>query len=276
MPEIVEIDAATLDSLLLSISVLGLLLLIGVGLRLFIPVLRRFFIPAALVGGIVGMVFGPHAFGVVPEAMNNTWASISGILIAIVFAPMLLGQKFPGVKKAAQEAGPHIFYSYFSTFTIVAIPALLTFFIFQPFFNTNALFSTIFEVSWPGGHGTAAGMEGAYSDLGWPDGSSLGLGSATVGLVFGIVAGIVLLNIAARKGQIANYEGTTNGSPSDIMDEAETSQESQSRLRKDSLNNLAFHFSLIGVAVIIGYVLKHFIDMVIEGVPLFPLAMIGG
>lgn len=276
MPDITEIDGGALDSLLLSVSVLGLLLLVGLGLRMVLPVLRRFFIPAALIGGIFGLILGPHVFGVVPEGMTSTWGAIAGLLIAVVFAPMLLGQELPGVKQAAKEAGPHIFYSYFSTFSLVAIPALMTFFLFQPLFNTNALFSTIFEVSWPGGHGTAAGMEEAYADLGWSDGSALGLGSATFGLIFGIVVGMVMLNIAARKGQLINYTGTESFSSSDIMEEDEAQHESRSRLRKSSLDNLAFHFSLIAVAVIIGYVLKHFIDMVLTGVPLFPLAMLGG
>ncbi|GFZ95087.1 sodium/glutamate symporter [Nesterenkonia alkaliphila] len=276
MPDITEIDGAMLNSLLVSISILGLLLLVGVVLRLLIPGLRKFFIPAALIGGLLGLSLGPHALDVVPGDMTSTWGALAGLLIAIVFAPMLLGQELPGVKQAAKEAGPHIFYSYFSSFAIIAVPALMTFFIFQPFFNTNALFSTIFEVSWPGGHGTAAGMEEAYQDLGWQDGSSLGLGAATFGLVFGIIAGMIMLNIAARRGHLVNYTGTAVLTDSDILKDSAATQESRSRLRKASLDNLAFHFSLIGAAIIIGYVLKHFVDMVITGVPLFPLAMIGG
>lgn len=276
MPDITEINADLLNSLLMSITVLGLFLLAGVTLRLLIPALRNLFIPAALIGGLLGLSLGPHVFSVVPEDMNSTWGALAGILIAIVFAPMLLGQELPGVKQAAKEAGPHIFYSYFSTFAIVAIPALLTFLIFQPFFNTNALFSTIIEVSWPGGHGTAAGMEDSYQDLGWQEGSALGLSAATFGLIFGIVAGMIMLNIASRRGHLANYTGTAKLSSTDILEESAATQESRSRLRKASLDNLAFHFSLIGVAVILGYVLKYFIDMIITGVPLFPLAMIGG
>lgn len=276
MPDITEIDGSLLNSLLFSISALGLLLLAGVVLRLAVPALRTFFIPAALIGGIIGLALGPHALGVVPDDMNSTWGALAGVLIAIVFAPMLLGQELPGVKQAAKEAGPHVFYSYFSSFAVVAVPALMTFFLFQPFFNTNALFSTIFEVSWPGGHGTAAGMEEAYRELGWADGSSLGLGSATFGLIFGIVAGMIMLNIAARRGQLVNYSGTSRLAETDILDDDDATQESRSRLRKASLDNLAFHFSLIGVAVLIGYVLKQGIDMLIAGVPLFPLAMIGG
>lgn len=276
MPNLDEINGDQLDTLLVSISALGVLLLLGVLLRALVPVLRRFFIPAALIGGIIGLLLGPSVIGLVPEQVNTTWSGLAGILITIVFAPMLLGQKLPSLKESAKEAAPHIFYSYFSSFAVVAVPALLTFLIFTPVFGTNSLFSTIFEVSWPGGHGTAAGMEESYSALGWEAGSSVALGSATAGLVFGILAGMVLLNIAARKGLLNSGSVKSANTSTDVLDAEKARVESRGRLNPASLDNLAFHFSLIAVAVLIGYVFKTLVDMVIEGVPLFPLAMIGG
>lgn len=276
MPELLPLDGNLLSSLLVAVAGLGILLLLGVLLRALVPVLRRFFIPAALLGGLVGLLLGPYALGWIPESITTTWSGIAGILITIVFAPMLMGERLPKLSDAAKEAAPHVFYSYFSSFAVVAVPALLTFFLFTPLFGTTPIFSTIFEVSWPGGHGTAAGMQEAYSALGWADGSSVALGSATAGLVFGIVAGMVMINIAARKGQLANYSGGTSKAASDILPEDEAMVESTGRLQRASLDNLAFHLSLIAVAVLLGYGLKHFVDMVVTGVPLFPLAMIGG
>ncbi|APX33974.1 hypothetical protein BH708_16075 [Brachybacterium sp. P6-10-X1] len=276
MPELHAIDGDMLGSLLLAASVLGALLLLGVLLRALVPVFRTFFIPSALLGGLIGLLAGPYALGLVPESINTTWSGIAGVLITIVFAPMLMGEQLPKLNEAAREAAPHVFYSYFSSFAVVAVPALLTFFLFTPLFGTTPIFSTIFEVSWPGGHGTAAGMEGAYTALGWADGSSVALGSATAGLVFGIVAGMVMINIAARKGQLKNYRAGTSKAASDILPEHEAQVESTGRLQRASLDNLAFHLSLIAIAVLLGYGMKHVVDMVLTGVPLFPLAMIGG
>lgn len=276
MPDLQPIDGDALESLMLAVAGLGVLLLLGVLLRAVVPVLRRFFIPAALVGGVIGLMFGPYALDVIPDSITSTWSGIAGILITVVFAPMLMGERLPKVKDAAKEAAPHVFYSYFSSFATVAVPALLTVFLFTPLFGTTPLFSTIFEVSWPGGHGTAAGMEEAYTALGWADGSSVALGSATAGLIFGIVAGMIMINIAARKGQLANYTGGSGKAASDVLPQSEAHVESRGRLQRASLDNLAFHVSLVAVAIIIGFVLKHFVDMVITGVPLFPLAMIGG
>lgn len=45
-----------------------------------------------------------------------------------------------------------------------------------------------------------AGMAAVFEELKWMDGASLSVTSATIGLVFGVLGGIVLINIGARKG----------------------------------------------------------------------------
>lgn len=275
MLTIQPVDSGTFDSLMLAIGLLGILLLLGIALRSLVPPLRRYFIPAALIGGIIGIAAGPYGFKLLGEDINSTWAAMPGILISVVFAPMLMGQRLPKFGESVKIAAPMIVYSYFSSFIIVGIPALLTFFLFTPVFGVNPLFSTIFEVSWPGGHGTAAGMTPAYEELGWPDGGSLALGSATAGLLFGIIGGMIMLNVAARRGRLATTREADNSEThSDILPESEV--RSRGRLSKSSLDNLALHVTLIAIAMLIGWGLKFLIDMVVTGVPLFPLAMIGG
>lgn len=278
MPEVLELDTQALNSLLLSMSGLGLLLLAGVLLRMLVPALRRLFLPAALVGGLLGLLLGQYGLGVVPAEMSGTWSSLAGVLISVVFAPMLLGQRIPSLRDTAREASPQIWVSYFSSLVQVAVPALLAVVMLGPVFGTNPLFSTIFEASWSGGHGTAAGMDETWSELGWPEGSSLALFSATVGLVYGVVMGTVLLNIAARRGHLSGSRRSTAtaGPESDILGEPDDGQTTRSRLQTAALSNVAFHASLIAVAILIGYLLKVLVDQVVTGVPLFPLAMIGG
>lgn len=92
MFDLSKIDSATLNSLMLSVAFLGVLLLVGVGLRLAVPLLRKYLIPSALIGGALGLALGPYGFGLVSKELNSTWAAIPGLLIAVVFAPMLMGQ----------------------------------------------------------------------------------------------------------------------------------------------------------------------------------------
>ncbi|MGC2976178.1 sodium/glutamate symporter [Brevibacterium sp. FAM 25378] len=189
---------------------------------------------------------------------------------------MLLGQKLPRIKEVAEDAGPHVWMAWFSTAAQVAIPCLLLFLVFEQGTGTNPLFSTIFEASWSGGHGTAAGMEQAWSALGWEEGTSLALGAATISLIFGILMGTILINIGARRGHLKYLGEKSDAGGSDVLGEEESEGHMVTRLSPQSLSTLGFHFALILVAILIGFGLKTVLDPIITGMPLFPLAMIGG
>ncbi|TQM11765.1 sodium/glutamate symporter [Pseudonocardia kunmingensis] len=270
------LSGGQLSGLMLSVAVLGLFLLLGVLLRYRIPVLKRWFIPASLIGGAVALVLGPHFVGLVPEEMNDTWSAMPGVLVTVVFAPLLMGQAPPKLKDAVGAAAPHVFYSYFSSLVVIGIPALLCALLLEPVFGVNPMFSTIMEISWPGGHGTAGGMAGVFTDLGWADGGDLAIGSATFGLLFGIFGGMVLINIAARRGKLSRRTGGGVPTGSDILDAEQAEVHSVGRISKSSIDNLAYHAALIAAAIVIGWVLQYVIALVIDGVPLFPMAMIGG
>jgi ESS family glutamate:Na+ symporter len=270
------LSGGQLSGLMLAVAVLGLFLLLGVLLRYCIPVLKRWFIPAALLGGAIALVLGPHFAGLIPAEMNETWSAMPGVLVTVVFAPLLMGQAPPKLTNAVGVAAPHVFYSYFSSMLVIGVPALICAVLLEPVFGVNPMFSTIMEISWPGGHGTAGGMIGVFEDLGWDEGGDLAIGSATFGLLFGIFGGMVLINIAARKGKLSRRAGAGARSGSDILDEDQAEIHSVGRIHKSSIDNLAFHAALLAAAIVIGWVLQYVIALVIDGVPLFPLAMIGG
>ena len=86
-----EITGGTLDALIVYVSILGILLLVASWLRLKIPILKKYHIPAALIAGLIGLILGPHFIGLVPKHITSCWSALSGRLIVFVFAPMLMG-----------------------------------------------------------------------------------------------------------------------------------------------------------------------------------------
>ena len=88
-----KIAGATLGNLLYYVSIIGVLLVICTIIRLKIPFLRKAFIPASLLAGIVGMILGPHILGVIPADMMSSIGAIPSHMITIVFACMMLGVK---------------------------------------------------------------------------------------------------------------------------------------------------------------------------------------
>lgn len=65
------VSGSAVTALLFAVTVLGLLILAGVVLRLLIAPLRRLFIPAALVGGILGAALGPYGPGCSPTPWSR-------------------------------------------------------------------------------------------------------------------------------------------------------------------------------------------------------------
>lgn len=99
-----------------------------------------------------------------------------------------------------------------------------------PAFGVSPLFATVLPVGFAGGHGTAGGLTPTYKtvsyvvvlllsfrfnqrflsvidflfpfQLGFPNGGDFGLASATLGLVFSVVCGVMLVNIATHRGWV--------------------------------------------------------------------------
>ncbi|MEV6817549.1 sodium:glutamate symporter [Nocardiopsis dassonvillei] len=271
-----EVGGDAVTTLLFAVTVLGLLVLAGVVLRLLIAPLRRLFVPAALIGGVLGAALGPYGAGLLPEGMTGTWAALPGVLITVVFAPMLIGVRIPDPRRSYHLVAPQLLFGYMGDFLMIGVPVLVCAALLMPFWDVNAMFGTVIEVGWPGGHGTAAGMGPVYAELGWADGGALALAAATAGLVFGIVVGMVLINIGARRGHLRHVGADRGEEAPEVLPEEARSSMGRVTLNKDLVDGLAFHGALIAAAVLIGWVLQYFLGLVIPGVPLFPLAMIGG
>lgn len=273
-----EITGGTLDSVFLYTAILGLLLLVATILRVRIPLLKKLFIPASLVAGILGLILGPHVLGIIPGEITGYWSALSGRLIVIVFAPMMITGALPQFKKLANVAGPQIIFSYASTAVQYALPLLLGAFLLTPLFGVNELFGTIVEQGWSGGHGTSGGMTAVFEELGYMDGPSLSVTSATVGLIFGIVGGTILINYGARHGWTRFLKsGATRDDTSDLYTGDDKTMGSNITISPDVIETFAFHASLISVAMFIGWILNKLLKIYLNfSVSWFVTAMIGG
>lgn len=272
------ITSAGLNSVMMATSYLGVLMLAGKVLRVKIKVLQDLYLPASLIGGVIGMILGPSILGVIPLDMMSIWAMFPGLLINIVFACIFLGSPIPNGKETWKIAGPQIAYSYIVYALQWIVGLALALFIIKPIWGTDPQIGTIIQVGWTGGHGTAGGMIDIYKDLGFPDGADLGLTSATIGLILGIIFGIMLINIAVRKGWttiIKNSSQLKNADNSGIFKDEKVV--AKSVLAVDSIEPFAFHACLIGASIIIGkYILMGIKLIASVSMPLFPIVMIGG
>ncbi len=135
-------------------------------------------------------------------------------------------------------------------------------------------------------------MTSTFEAFKWSDGIALGYTMATAGMVLGIVIGMVLVNWAQRKGVVVNvrtFDDRGRHEQRGVYRLLNRPDAGKQTVFCDSIDSLAWHIALIGLAILLGYLmLKGFQLLEIEvfpkstgkrifsGFPLFPLCMIGG
>lgn len=275
-----KITGTILDALIVYAGILGLLLLVAAWLRLKIPFLKKYHIPAALIAGVIGLILGPHFLGIIPSYITAAWSALAGRLIVFVFAPMLMAGSTSKIdQKMVKKAIGNVSLCWGLTALQYAVPLLLGVFLFTPLFGINPLFGTIVEQGWAGGHGTAGGMAMVFEELKWTDGSSLSITSATVGLVFGIVGGVVMINLGIKKGWTAVMKDSASiqGEEHELYSDENKPVDTHRVIAPGVLDNLAFHMCLVVVAVLIGWIINRMLKTYLHfSVSWFVTALFGG
>ncbi len=246
-------------------------------------------IPFALCAGIAILLVGQ----VVPLIENNTqahWSWIPGIFINVVFATLFLGKKLMSPRKIWSFAGPQIVFGQTIAWGQYVVGAILTMLVLVPLFHFSPLAAALIEISFEGGHGTAAGLGDLFVELDFAEGADLALGLATVGIVVGLLSGLFMTAIYRRKHPLPKrkklrdlraplYEALRH-----YFVDTHSQYFARHRIARTFLQ-----FALIGAAIGVGWLIKEgmllaevailgpFTDLeFVRFIPLFPLAMIGG
>jgi len=219
---------------------------------------------------------------IVPAWIMGEWKPLPGVLINVVFASLFLGVALPNMKTLWNYGGPQLCYGVVMGMGQYFIALLITVLILIPLFKVPAIFACIVEIGFSGGHGTAAGMREVFTNLGFPAGGDLGQMSATVGIISAVVFGIILINIAIRKGYCAclnEKKGIPTYKKTGLIPEPKRFSIATATVATEAIEPLTFHFGIIAIAILLGWVMwvgVKGISPILGSFPLFPLAMIGG
>lgn len=277
-----KIASSSMGNLLYYVAIVGVLLVIATILRLKIPFLRKAFIPASLLAGIIGMLLGPHALKIIPSDMMSSIGSLPTHMITVVFACMLLGTKNEGEsnKDKAHDMLSGLVWLWSNSFMQVGVVCLLCAFLFTPLWGVNPLFGSLFEIGFAGGHGTAGGMSSVFIEqLSWNDGADLAMTTATIGLLLGIFGGLIIINHGVRKKYTKVLkERAVVGEAREVFAEGDRQPAAYMTVSQDVVEPFAFHLGIIGIAILFGRAIVWGFGKVFgyTGLPLFPFAMIGG
>ncbi len=270
---------------------LAVLLVVGKTLRVLIPVLQRCYLPSSVIGGIVGLIIFQCFPGLIPAEYISTISKIPGFMINVVFATLFIGVVTPPLQKIFRTAFPQLCFGQILAWGQYVIGFALVGFVLIPLFGVNPGFGNLLEIGFQGGHGTVGGMAESFRSFSWEDGIALGYTVATAGMVLGVTVGVLLVNWAGRKGHvknIRNFEDQNKLQQQGIYHAEERPIAGWQTVYCDSIDSLAWHISLVGIAILVGFGMQKGLQIaeiklfpaaelrIMKGFPLFPFCMIGG
>ena len=274
-------------------SFCGLCLLVVLGklARVKIKLFQQLYLPSSVIGGILGLIIIQVWGNALPTQWTAGWSKLPGFLINIVFGALFLGVCIPRPSMIWKRAGPQLAHGQIVAWGQYVVGLGLVLLVLGRIFKVPDIFGVIIPVGFEGGHGTAGGLRDTFTQLSWPEGSDFGLASPTAGIISAIIAGIALINWAARRGYVSGLRKSDLMTPEERAGLYPIDQRPSAGAQTtsaDSVDSLALHLAIIGIAVLIGYGIKFGLVTVerlvpglsrvkiFAGFPLFPLCMIGG
>lgn len=254
------------ETILMDFAWASMLLLIGLFLRSKIKVLQKLFIPVAVVGGLVGLVLGSEILGKFCPFFIHWSDNVSGFanpLLAILFVTQFISLSFNTkmIKKCSLI--------FLISATVIGVQVLSAMGLGRVFALPDGAALLPFGAFY-GAHGIPQVIAGIYDTLGYwnyDEASAFGTTYATIGMLYGIIVGIVILNIGIRRGWVS---ATKAGNLSEEDYTGILEDKNRSKFMKAYTSDIAFdpltmHFAIVLGIMIIAYGLLN----LLHRIPLF-------
>jgi glutamate:Na+ symporter, ESS family len=195
----------SMESMGVALVILSLVFLCAALIRRWSRPLRSLYIPTAVIGGFLMLALGPEGVGrltggngVFSAETLAVWEALPGLLINVLAASLLLGERLPPLKSVWSISGTHVIVAGVMSAGQFAIGSLVVLLLLAPVFGVSDKAGALIELSFAGGHGTLAGLTPVLIEYGAGELLEVGLGLATIGMVTGIVVGTMLVNYAIK------------------------------------------------------------------------------
>lgn len=280
---------------LVDLGFIGLLLSIGVFLRARIRFLQNMLVPASVIAGLLGLLLGQNVLGAIAREhgwkigslqfngipLSSQVSTYSSILIVVVFACMALTDDFD-VRKINRSVAGFATYGVLMYSLQVAVGMGLCLLVLKPLFDSPDSIGLMLFTGWAGGFGTAAAVGDVFNEAGDPGMASIAFSSATVGLLAGVIGGIIIANIGARRGQVEAFKGM-DSLPQDIrtgiLDQTETRPAIGTHtFSGGTVESLTFNVGVISIACLCAYGINQVLKMWLPDIsfPLFSISFVVG
>ncbi|MBR3331805.1 MAG: hypothetical protein IKG25_11480, partial [Mogibacterium sp.] len=254
------------ETILMDFAWASGLLIIGLFLRSKVGFLQKMFIPVAVVGGLVGRLLGSEVLGKFCPYYIHWSDNVSGFanpLLAILFVTQFIALSFDRkmIKKCSLI--------FLISATVIAAQVLSAMGLGKVFGLPDGAALLPFGAFY-GAHGIPQVIAGIYDTLGYwnyDEASAFGTTYATIGMLYGIIVGIAILNYGIRKGWVT-AEKSGNLSKEDYT--GILNKENRFKFMTAYTSDIAFdpltlHFGIVLAIMLVAYGLLQILHLV----PLF-------
>src|SRR5215831_6297230 len=282
----------TADDVGEAIVLLALVFLAAAVIRKWSRHLRALFVPTAVIGGFLALALGPEGVGrltnsngVFPDQTFEVWRALPALLINVMSASLLLGERLPAPRKIWRISGSHVVMAGIMSAGQFAVAGLVVLALLQPGFDFSDKGGALIEVSFAGGHGTLAGLGPVFDEYGAGDLVEVGLGLATIGLVTGVVVGTILINYAITSPSIPVARQNPTSPDEDLDIDHHLPRPGQEPMDEwQGMGQVTAAAVALGVSIAVGIVLLELLRWIFnlfgsdffEKFPLFPFTIVGG
>ncbi|MBM7587232.1 ESS family glutamate:Na+ symporter [Bacillus pakistanensis] len=265
-------------SLMIDISVISGLLLVGTILRAKVKWVQALFLPASMIAGFIGLALGPSGVDILP--FSDQLTAYPGLLIAVIFASIPIGAAKVNIKEIIHRVREMWSYSMLLTVLMWGGGALFGLVVInQLFTDLPSGFGLILGAGFLGGHGTAAAIGQGFSQYGWEEAMTLGMTSATVGILVAVLGGLFLIKRSTEKGHtqfISSFKELPSELRSGLMHPNKRIGMGNETVSPSSIDPLVLHLSIIAFVVGVSYWVTGLLESILPGisVPLLSIAFV--
>mmetsp|Transcript_36990 Transcript_36990/g.71128 ORF Transcript_36990/g.71128 Transcript_36990/m.71128 type:complete len:478 (+) Transcript_36990:2-1435(+) len=233
------------------------------------------------------------------------WGDVSYMCYVVIFGTMFIGAEVPSVKEIWLTGAPQMAFGMACQHGVWITALTTTQLLIGAGFKIPGYFGAAVPLGFVGSHGAATQFEATFTEMSWDNGFNLVLMNATFGLMGGLLAGTVVVNIILKLGLIkptalaGNFEvedeaGTAEGAADDGWIEVGLIPKEQQQpigyrtTAAESMESVVLHLGIIGVMLMIGYSAKQVLTAIentssflqniglLSAIPFFTCCMLTG
>lgn len=245
------------------------------------------YMPSSVIAGFFCLFLGREFVDILPFATSETgkvaMEQYPTWLVVFLFATLFMGHRKKAIKfsETIEHAGDTFFFNLASLLGQYGFALLFGIVVLTPLFPLLPEgFAIFLPAGFIGGYGTAAAMGEVLEKGGFEGARAIGTASATVGMIAAILAGMIIINVATRKGWtrlVSTMHKMPESMRSGFVPKGERKSFGHETVSPMALDPMTWHFSLVLAVVFLAYTSFGFIKNWYQiEVPVFGLALLLG